>query len=368
MLSISKFGAIILLIFGAGIGAAQPVKKSDLIIGDEFFFQSNVLDHPVELFVGLPKNYSRSTCRYPVHYVLDGQILFTYYYGVMDILTKGEIPECIVVGIQSMKRGFYFKPGDGSGLFSEFIINELIPYIDKNYRTNTYRSILGHSTTGAFIIEMLLRHPEYIDLFIAGAPYHSEMIGPERLAVLPGNFTRKKYFYSFYGLEDNPAEKVNWDSLAANIRDKKIGNLKMVSLEYPEEGHYTIVFRYIPDGLKLAFSGWGYAPEPGEAFSFSAFCAHENYQKSQYNESFCYSEGYFISNSIGLSQEGDPDSAIQLLTFGLDYYPESDIIHNVLATQFENIGKTEKAIEHYKKALEINPGLVFIRKKIADLE
>jgi uncharacterized protein len=368
MYSLFKSAIILFLIFSTGLIAAQTVNISDNIIGDKFSFQSNVLDHSVDLLVGLPKNYHGSNCRYPVHYVLDGQILFTYYYGVMDILSNGEVPEGIIIGIQSMKRGFYFKPGDGAGLFSRFLIEELIPYIDTNYRTLPFRSILGHSTTGAFIVNMFFSYPDYFDLYIAGAPYHSDLFGQEIPESFPEKFNRKKYFYSFYGLKDNQLEKNHWDSLAAAIREKEIENFFMINREYAEEGHYAIVFRYIPDGLKMSFSRCGYAIEPGKEFFLSEFYAFEDVQKSKFNVSFCYSENYYISNSLSIRKKGDLDSAIKLLILGLDYYPESDVIHNVLATQFEESGNDALAIIHYKKALEINPGLEFIRKKLADLE
>ena len=95
-------------------GFSQGAKKTELVIGDKLSLFSENLGISLDLYIGLPKNYQNSRIDYPVHYVLDGQILFSYYSGVIDMLSKGEIPECIVVGIQSVKRGYYYKPGNGA--------------------------------------------------------------------------------------------------------------------------------------------------------------------------------------------------------------------------------------------------------------
>ena len=172
--------AIAVLTLVSTIVYGQNNQISNLSIGDKYSFNSENLDRPIDLYVGLPQNYHQSNCNYPVHYVLDGQIIFSYYYGVTDMLTKGEIPESIVVGIQSVKRGYYFKPGNGANEFTNFLAKELIPFIDSNYRTNSLRLIIGHSTSGAFIVNTLLNSPELFSIYIAGAPYHSDLFIKEK--------------------------------------------------------------------------------------------------------------------------------------------------------------------------------------------
>ena len=346
----------------------QELKRSDITIGDKYSFNSSILNSTTDLFVGLPKNYHQANCRYPVHYILDGQIIFPYYFGVSDMLTKGEMPECIVVGIQSMKRGYYFKPGDGANDYTQFIKNELIPFIDSNYRTNNFRLILGHSTSGAFVVNTLLNCPELFDIFIAGAPYHSDMFLEEVRDTKLKGFANKKYFYSFYGHDDNKQEKLNWDSLSTLFKQKQLNNFVLINKDYTDEGHYSIVYRYIPDGLKIAFKDWGYKSKKGEVFSYSDFKKYSDYQKKKYNVHFDYSEGYFVGNAIGLSQKGYYENSIKLITHGLEKYPSSGVLHNIAATEYEKIGKTELAIKHYKRTLEISPDLEYIKQKLKELE
>lgn len=340
---------VIFLLLSIKPGFGQEIQKTDFIIGDKYSLNSKLLQSPMDLSIGLPKNYNQSNCKYPVHYVLDGQIIFSYYYGVTDILTKGEIPECIVVGIQSIKRGYYFKPGAGSNEFMNFLTQELIPFIDSSYRTNGLRLIIGHSTTGAFIINTFLNSSDDFDIYIAGAPYHSGLFLQTNIDFLLNDFDSKKYLYSFYGDDDNHNEKSNWDSLSSIIRQKDLDNFELINKEYKDESHYSIVFRYIPDGLKNVFKDWKYSPKTGESFSFSDFIEFSDSQKSRFNVAFDYSEGFFIGNSINLLKQGDSETAIQLLTYALEYYPKSDILHSIVAAEHEKTGQNDLSIEHYKK-------------------
>ncbi len=360
--------AIILLTLFSTIGYGQKNQISDLSIGNKYSYNSENLKGPIDLYVGLPNKYHQSNCNYPVHYVLDGQIVFSYYYGVTDMLTKGEIPECITVGVQSVKRGYYFKPGVGANEFANFLTKELIPFIDSAYRTNSSRLIWGHSTTGAFIVNTLFNNPDSFDIFLAGAPYHSDLFFATDIDSTMHNFNTKKYFYSFYGLDDNEKEKSNWDSLFAKIEKTATKNLETVSNEYIDEGHYSIIYRYIPDGLKLAFKDWAYIPARGEKFSFDKFISYSDFQKTKYNTVFDYSEGYFIGNAINCEKHKDFETAIKLLTNGLKCYPKSEVLHNIIAVQYEKTGQIESAREHYRKILEINPDMDFAKKKLKDLE
>lgn len=356
------------LVFIISYDFGQQHKRIDINIGESYSFKSDNLKMSVEIYVGLPKNYHKSNCKYPIHYVLDGQMIFLYYYGVTDMLTKGEIPECIVVGIQSVNRGYYFKPGNGANEFSNFFIEELIPFIDSSYRTNNFRLILGHSSTGAFIVNTLLHNPDSFDIYIAGAPYHSDLFLKTDIDSALHDFNSSKYFYSFYGLEDNQKEKSNWDLLAANIHQAEVENLNMIDNEYEKEGHYSIIYRYIPDGLKLAFKDWGYSPGNGERFAYHDFIDFSISQESRFNVAFDYSEGYFIRNSMNVAKQGDSETAIKLIKHGLSLYPESDVLHNIIAVEYEKTGQNDIAIKHYKKILEIKPELDFIKQKIIDLE
>lgn len=131
-----------------------------------------------DVIIWLPPDYdSDANKRYPVLYMHDGQNIFnpaTSSLGfdwrideIADSLIRiNEIPSLIVVGIYNSGRRFfeYSNTEDGEK-YMKFIVNELKPYIDSNFRTLTGRenTFIGGSSMGGLISFML--GWEYPDIF-----------------------------------------------------------------------------------------------------------------------------------------------------------------------------------------------------------
>ena len=121
--------------------------------------------------------------RYPVLYLLDAQTHFHYSSGIADFLAKDDrMPNMLLVGIVSgdMARRTHdltppstaetdnrFSPGNGGAdAFLSFIADELIPFIDKTYRTRPYRLLIGHSFGGLFGVYALITKPTLFNAYI----------------------------------------------------------------------------------------------------------------------------------------------------------------------------------------------------------
>src|SRR3954470_12724648 len=95
-------------------------------------------------------------------YVLDGKDHFFHTAGSAGYLAEqGEIPEMIVVAIGSTVRVRDFTQtdwpagwigGGGAGNFKRFLSAELIPKVDRTYRTDGFRVLSGHSAGGQFAL------------------------------------------------------------------------------------------------------------------------------------------------------------------------------------------------------------------------
>jgi len=113
-------------------------------LGKSIILHSEILQSDREIQLYLPDNYEASSNKYPVLYVLDGQRYFLNGITFQQNLTWQEItPEFIIVGIitdsQTRRTLFY----DDSSLFIKFLETELIPKIDKDYRTINQRIFFG---------------------------------------------------------------------------------------------------------------------------------------------------------------------------------------------------------------------------------
>ncbi|MBE9597976.1 alpha/beta hydrolase [Pedobacter sp. MC2016-24] len=141
---------------------------------------SKVLGEERKFLVHLPSNYNPQV-RYPVAYLLDGDVFFHFYTGISDFLTASSaMPEMIVIGICNTERSRDFtlpvdsssnyKPNGAGEKFISFLDKELIPEIEKKYLTAPYRLLLGHSVGGLLVANVLVKYPSMFSSYIALDP------------------------------------------------------------------------------------------------------------------------------------------------------------------------------------------------------
>ncbi len=174
-------------------GSAQTVINADstanLFNTQIKTFHSQVVNDNYRIYISLPDDYDKSDKRYPVLYVLDGDISFGMAASISRYLQfGGNIPELIIVGMGygalkekdgNMRRRDYTissVPGrtnrGGAPKFRTFLKEELIPYIDKTYRTDTNdRAIYGYSLSGLFAFYSLFTEPDLFNRYIIGSPH-----------------------------------------------------------------------------------------------------------------------------------------------------------------------------------------------------
>lgn len=124
-------------------------------------FESKILNNQRTIRIYLPNSYFYSTNHYPVLYAHDGQNLFhdpnnkakwDVDLVLSNLVSSGKIREVVVVGIDHMgvDRINEYTPfplkGYGGGkaeLYGKFIVEELIPFIERNFRVKTNREYVG---------------------------------------------------------------------------------------------------------------------------------------------------------------------------------------------------------------------------------
>lgn len=155
---------------------------------EERIISSALLHEQRRYRVQLPASYGRSANRrYPVIYVLDGSSQDVHTAASAGLMARiGVIPEAIVVGIPNVdnegRRRDYTPPGmrqdaddkdspEGrADAFLGFLRSELVPTIDKNYRTSPSRTLAGNSRGGLFVVYALATDPALFEAYIANSP------------------------------------------------------------------------------------------------------------------------------------------------------------------------------------------------------
>lgn len=166
---------------GSGSLVAQ-VRQGDITLGSSFVLSSGVLGEDREVRVFTPPGYDSGDEAYPVLYVLDGEFTFHFSTGIADFLDKtNRIPPLIVVGVVNVDRtrDYTPQPGEaersryatagGADRFLRFMEEELIPFVDGEFRTRPYRVLFGHSHGGLFTARAFLESAAF-QAFIASSP------------------------------------------------------------------------------------------------------------------------------------------------------------------------------------------------------
>lgn len=137
----------------------------------------------------LPENARR---RYPVIFYLHGlnddsrKVVNTGYISRLDVaIRSGIMPAAIVVGVQAPHHAWYVDSPDGKLPVESVIIKDLIPYIDKTYRTiatREGRAIEGHSMGGFGSLHLGFK---YTDLFGSVAAFAPALVAEDQMTSGP---------------------------------------------------------------------------------------------------------------------------------------------------------------------------------------
>jgi steroid delta-isomerase-like uncharacterized protein len=117
-------------------------------------------------------------------------------YGLLnDLIIAGDLKEMIVVmpDASNMYGGSWYANSELTGNYEDYIVEDLVSYIDSNYRTipsRDSRAIVGHSMGGYGAVKLAMKHP---DVFGAVASHGGALY----LDVLKGLMPA--------ALEENPA-------------------------------------------------------------------------------------------------------------------------------------------------------------------
>lgn len=207
--------------------------------------------------VWTPPQYEDNSERYPVIYMPDGGIKedFPHIANTLSQLIESKtIPPIILVGIENTDRrrdlsgasvvesdAQYCPLTDGAADFRAFITAELIPEIEKNYRTNDKKGIIGESLAGLFVMETLFLSPTTFDFYIAFDPslwwndYYLERHAAEYLSEFPAKKIR--LWFAGSGAKDI---SVHTNNLAKTLKEKSPTTLTWTYSDEPKEQHHTI--------------------------------------------------------------------------------------------------------------------------------
>jgi len=252
--------------------------------------RSEILNRELNIYIKLPVNYYTNNDQiYPVWYWTDANRTFPIVANIASLLEipKADYPDLVIVGIgypirdmadwaalrtrdltptndpgtdstwakilaESSGRKYEVKSG-GALLFLNFIVKELIPFIESNYRVSSSdRGLGGYSYGGLFTLFALFTHPEAFDRYFAGSPsleYDNGILFKyENEFALTHKNLNATIFLSAGSLE-NDGTIENLKKLSELLQSRNYQGLTIDSYVFPGESHRSC----IPSAIMKAF-------------------------------------------------------------------------------------------------------------------
>lgn len=360
---------------------------------------SNKLKESRKIYVQFPESYNPSdNQRYPVVYVLDGEVLLPTVSNVSNFYSGGFLPEMILIGISNSNNrvrdlttskvseinGMTFnQENGGASNFINFIENELIPFVENKYPVTNFRTLIGHSYGGLFTIYTLLNHSHLFSNYVAIDPSldwdNQKLVKEAQQKLLKNNYSGKSLFMSLAGqlhmqnpnitIENIMQDKSNFTlfsrsniTLSNIINQSSKNGLSYGWKFYKNDLHGTIPLPSIMDGLIFDFK-W-YQMENTHKFNNPVTPKEEllsiiNHRTDKLKKHFGYAVPPYpemllnISGYMSLDMEQIEKSKMYF-ELAMKFYPESANVYDSMADFYERTGDIKNAIKYLNKALEIN--------------
>lgn len=250
------FGVLVFLLAAVQLSPAQqPTQKAPLPSNvKEDKLVSKLMGRDISYRVVLPAGYSdekNSAVRYPVVYLLHGLTGHFNNWTDRTKLSDYIAPYNVIIVTPEGDNGWYTdsaaKPNDK---YESYIIQELIPEIDKKYRTlanRPNRAIAGLSMGGFGALKFGVKYPEMFTLAgsFSGALFASSYRTPDDLP--PGAI--RTSLIDIFGAVDSPTKKAN--DLFALVREASPEKIKAMPFLYVDCGTEDFLFQNNRDFIAL---------------------------------------------------------------------------------------------------------------------
>ncbi|MFT4800526.1 MAG: putative alpha/beta superfamily hydrolase [Flavobacteriaceae bacterium] len=352
-----------------------------------------------EFYVQLPANYNANNNeKYPVVYILDGEVFLPTVNNVQSYYSGGFTPEMIIVGISNNKNrmrdlttskvtemyGMPFEQENGEAAnFVKFIETELIPLVENKYPVTNFRTLIGHSYGGLFTIYALIHHPELFSNYLAIDPsldWDNQKLLKEAQDILSINdYKGKSLFMSLGGQLNWQDSTITIDNVMQDTSEFTLFSRSNIAFSdtvklndkngldyewkfYPRDLHGTIPFPSIKDGLISIFK-W-YQMENVDKINLFETSKEDLFGIIRYREEKLkthfgyavqpYPEELFNMSGYMKMDMDQMEKAKMYFEFCIEFYPNSANSYDSMADYYERNGDYVNAIKFMIKAYEIS--------------
>lgn len=381
--ALTKIAAIL---FVVAIQAQQKIVSTPITtnIGKAYKIASNILNEERSLLIHTPDSYATSSKKYSVIYVLDGDNHFNHAINATTLLAEnGRMPETIIVAIPNNRGTRGRDLGQGRDNFKKYIKEEVIPFVNSNYRTTKHKTLFGHSMAGAFTLNFLATQTNVFDNYIAASPvvqiFNSELLTQySTLFKTNTNLSNPLYF----SITDAAAE----GQAATNAMNQFVAILekeapKSFNWEYDfiaNQVHMTTPYLTMFKGLTKVFHDF----QSPIYTSFAEYTARGGMQQlktyyakraQKYDTDNVIADNTLRRLATTLIRDQQEKLGIELLILNTKNHPQSMAALNGLARVYAQLKQKKNAKRTYEAALKLakklnSPNTAYFKSQIDRLK
>jgi hypothetical protein len=357
-------------------GLASPQAEGDPVsLGTYRVVHSKILGEDRPLQVHLPRGYDESKLSYPVVFLFYSDWEAGYFaQTVNDLyhLTIDRMPEVILVGVPNVQRyrDFYPWPSETrleaghADTFLRALREEIIPFVETEYRTKPYRIMIGPQAAAVFGAYTLVEGPGTFQAFILNDPCRLD--SPERslcrevARVAAGRGGAGAEPGVFFAVGHDSGEE-RWPSEGLRLLEAGLTGSAAESFRWridlvPDWPFFLAPVTVRPALLDL-FSGYPF-PDAEEVAGLEEIQAHYGRLSASIGINIEPPSLVLTQAASGLREREEYSEALGVLTLLTELYPSSLDGPWQLGHLYRVMGDTATAIRYYEECLERNPNMV----------
>ncbi len=351
-----------------------PAPDTTLTIGARHSIHSTILgeDRPYLVYSPL----AAPNTRWPVIVVLDGDAHFLHLTGVTSFLAgNGRMPPAYLVAVPNTRDRTHdltprtadttFGSAGGADAMLSFLVDELLPEIDRRYATIPYRVLIGHSLGGLFAFYGWLSHPDAFQAYVAVSPslwWDNQGLTDSLAARLARHDPPHGWFYATMGeLEPEDVMVVPFRRLQQVLHDGAADSPEWRAVILAQQDHGTTPHRSAYDGLEAIFRSWWVPPDSLVALGvagldrrFESMLTYYRFPNRFTPEAALNALGYRL---LGEGTPARQAEALDVLRTNASRFPRSANVYDSLGDAYRAMGQKANAISCYAAA--VSTGALF---------
>jgi len=361
----------LLLVLASASPAISQTDGDPVSLGTYRIVHSRILGEDRPLQVRLPTGYEESQLSYPVVYLFYSNWEEGYFAQTVNdlyLLTLDQIPEAILVGIPNTQRYRDLYPWPIESIpeaghadrFLQSLREEIIPFVEAEYRTKPYRIMIGPQAAAVFGAYILLEAPGTFQAFILNDPCRLDPPDGglcEEVAEMAASPDGVGVFFAVGhdvgdGRWPDQALRDLQSSLETSAADQFRRRIDLI-----QDCPYFLAPVTVRPALLDLFSGYHF-PSPEEAEGLDQI--KEHYDRVSASLGFPVEPpGLVLTRAAsGLRERGAYLEALGVLTLLTEHYPSSLDGPWQLGHLYREMGDTATAIGFFQECLSRDPDMV----------